>query len=77
MWVMGEECCDGSSRSSEAKEFQYCCSDVIVEGPFGSRTCCSGCTSAAIVVGGVCGIMGRKLVQMAATLAMDEILVEL
>ena len=49
MWVMGDECCDGSRRSSEEKEFQYCCSDDILEGPFGSFTGCSGCTSAAIV----------------------------
>lgn len=49
MWVTGEECCDGSSRSSDAKEFQYFCSDVSVEGPFGSFVGCSSCTSAAIV----------------------------
>jgi len=49
MWVTGDECCEGSSRSSEAKEFQYFCSDVSVEGPFGSFRGCKSCTSAAIV----------------------------
>ena len=49
MCVMGDECCDGSSRSSEAKEFQYFCSDVVVDGPFGSLIGCRGCTSAAMV----------------------------
>jgi hypothetical protein len=49
MWVTGDECCDGSSRSSEVKEFQYFCSDVSVEGPFGSFRGCRSCTSAAIV----------------------------
>jgi hypothetical protein len=56
MWVTGEECCDGSRRSSEVKEFQYFCSDVSVEGPFGSFRGWSSCTSAAIVeVAGSCG----------------------
>ena len=50
MWVTGDECCEGSSRSSEAKEFQYFCSDVRVEGPFGNFRGCKSCTSAAIVV---------------------------
>lgn len=48
MCVTGDECCDGSRRSSEANEFQYCCSEVIVEGPLGSFTGCSSCTSAAM-----------------------------
>ena len=49
MCVTGEECCDGSSLSSDANEFQYFCSDVRVEGPFGSFKGCRSCTSAAIV----------------------------
>jgi hypothetical protein len=51
MWVTGDECCDGSSRNSEVKEFQYLCSDVSVEGPFGSFKGWSSCTSAAILCG--------------------------
>lgn len=46
--VTGDECCDGSRRSSEVNEFQYCCSEVMVEGPLGSFTGCSSCTSAAM-----------------------------
>jgi hypothetical protein len=52
MWVTGDECCDGSSRNSEVKEFQYFCSDVNIEGPFGSFKGWSSCTSAAILYRG-------------------------
>jgi hypothetical protein len=51
MCVIGEECCDGSSRSSEPKDDQYFCSAVRVEGPLGSFMGCRGWTSAAIVGG--------------------------
>lgn len=47
--VTGDECCEGSRRSSEANEFQYFCSEVRLEGPFGSFIGCTSCTSAAIV----------------------------
>jgi hypothetical protein len=52
--VTGDECCDGSSRSSDEKEFQYFCSDVRVEGPFGSFKGCSSWTSAAIAYRWAC-----------------------
>ena len=32
----------------EVNEFQYCCSEVTVEGPLGSFVGCSSCTSAAM-----------------------------
>lgn len=54
MWVIGDECCDGSRRSSEAKDCQYFCSYVRFAGPAGSFVGCRSWTSAAIVgVGGV------------------------
>jgi hypothetical protein len=53
MCVTGDECCEGSSRNSDVYEFQYLCSEVNVEGPFGSFRGCSSCTSAAIV-GWIC-----------------------
>lgn len=47
--VTGDECCEGSRRSSEVKEFQYFCSAVTLEGPLGSFSGCTSWTSAAIV----------------------------
>lgn len=74
MWVTGDECCDGSSRSSDVYEFQYFCSEVRVEGPFGSFSGCCSCTSAAIV--GVSGCMSGRAVGGEALVRDGTFLVE-
>jgi len=65
MWVIGDECCDGSRRNSELKDCQYFCSAVRVEGPLGSLRGCKSCTLAAIVGrrGGYKGKISQARVQ--------------
>lgn len=66
--VTGDECCDGSRRSSEPKDDQYFCSAVMVEGPEGSFMGCRGWTSAAIMGSAYVGIGGGVVVTVALAL---------